>query len=119
MRKLILAASCVLAAVVGGSGNAVAQGRPDSQALLAAQRKALARLAFMDGVWRGPAWTGLPSGEKRAVTSPPFRNVELVAVILSGPAETRSRSAAVGVGEARDAQLVNDGDPGRGVVGPR
>jgi len=54
MRKLILAASCVLAAVVGGSGNAVAQGRPDSQALLAAQRKALARLAFMDGVWRGP-----------------------------------------------------------------
>ena len=68
MKKLILAACCLLATAVGGSGNVVAQGRPDSQALLAAQRKALARLAFMDGVWRGPAWTMLPSGEKHTVT---------------------------------------------------
>lgn len=68
MRKLILAASCLLATAIVGSGDAVAQGRPDSQAVLAAQRKALTRLAFMDGVWRGPAWTILPSGEKHAVT---------------------------------------------------
>ena len=25
-------------------------------------------LASMDGVWRGPAWTILPSGEKHSVT---------------------------------------------------
>src|SRR5437870_2336891 len=68
MRKLILAACCLLAVNLGSSENAAAQGRPDSQAILAAQRKALARLAFMDGVWRGPAWTILPSGEKHAVT---------------------------------------------------
>ena len=37
-------------------------------ALIAAQREAMAPLAFMDGVWRGPAWTILPSGEKHAVT---------------------------------------------------
>jgi hypothetical protein len=45
-----------------------AQGRYDPAAVLAAQRQALAKLAFMDGVWRGPAWTILPSGEKHEVT---------------------------------------------------
>ena len=44
------------------------QGRPDSAALLKAQREAMAPLAYMDGVWRGPAWTILPSGEKHSVT---------------------------------------------------
>jgi hypothetical protein len=43
------------------------QGRPDP-ALLAAQKEAMAPLAFMDGVWRGPAWTILPSGEKHTIT---------------------------------------------------
>jgi hypothetical protein len=47
---------------------APAQGFPDSAALLAAQRSAMAALASMDGVWRGPAWTLLPSGEKREMT---------------------------------------------------
>jgi hypothetical protein len=68
MSKSFLAASCLCALALGDPGNAVAQGRPDPQAVMAAQRKALARLAFMDGVWRGPAWTILPSGEKHAVT---------------------------------------------------
>src|SRR5215813_8207184 len=68
MSKFILAASCLFALALGDPGNVVAQGRPDPQAVMAAQRKALARLAFMDGVWRGPAWTILPSGEKHAVT---------------------------------------------------
>ena len=31
---------------------------------MAAQRQALLRLSYMDGVWRGTAWTMLPSGEK-------------------------------------------------------
>jgi len=35
---------------------------------IAAQREAMAPLAFMDGVWRGPAWTILPSGEKHSIT---------------------------------------------------
>jgi hypothetical protein len=44
------------------------QGRPDPAALIAAQREAMVQLAFMDGVWRGPAWTILPSGEKHNIT---------------------------------------------------
>jgi hypothetical protein len=47
---------------------ALGQGRPDPAKLMAAQREAMAPLAFMDGVWRGPAWTILPSGEKHTLT---------------------------------------------------
>lgn len=43
------------------------QGRPDPATLLKAQREAMASLAFMDGVWRGPAWTILSSGEKHNI----------------------------------------------------
>ena len=52
----------------GISLNASGQGRPDPATLIAAQREAMAPLAFMDGVWRGPAWTILPSGEKHNIT---------------------------------------------------
>jgi hypothetical protein len=45
-----------------------AQGRPDPATLIAAQRQAMAPLAIMDGVWRGPAWTILSSGEKHNIT---------------------------------------------------
>lgn len=41
---------------------------PDSRALLAAQRAAMAPLAYMDGVWRGTASTLRPSGEKHTIT---------------------------------------------------
>jgi hypothetical protein len=44
------------------------QGRPDAASLISAQREAMGRLAYMDGVWRGPAWTILESGEKHNVT---------------------------------------------------
>jgi hypothetical protein len=44
------------------------QGRQDPATLIAAQREAMQRLAVIDGVWRGPAWTILPSGEKHTVT---------------------------------------------------
>lgn len=40
----------------------------DPVAAMSAQREALARLAAMDGVWRGPAWTLLQTGEKHNVT---------------------------------------------------
>lgn len=41
---------------------------PDSAKLLAAQREALKKLANMDGVWRGEAWTLFPTGEKHVIT---------------------------------------------------
>ncbi|MFO0875376.1 MAG: hypothetical protein U0575_15595 [Phycisphaerales bacterium] len=44
------------------------QGPPDSKALIAAQREGMKALSCMDGVWRGSAWTILPSGEKHDVT---------------------------------------------------
>jgi len=44
------------------------QGRSDPATLIAAEREAMSKLSFMDGVWRGPAWTILPSGEKHSVT---------------------------------------------------
>ena len=47
---------------------APAQGRPDPKVVLAAQKEALAKLSFMDGTWRGTAWTQLPSGEKHTIT---------------------------------------------------
>jgi hypothetical protein len=37
---------------------------PDPAALIAAQKAAMKPLAIMDGVWRGSAWTLLPSGKK-------------------------------------------------------
>lgn len=47
--------------------SASTQGRPDPAALMSAQLEAMKRVASMDGVWRGPAWTLLPSGEKHAI----------------------------------------------------
>lgn len=41
--------------------------RADPATLIAAQREALKPLAMMDGVWRGPAWTILPSGVKHDI----------------------------------------------------
>jgi hypothetical protein len=56
------------AALAANASVATAQERPDPAALLAAQREAMAAFAFMDGVWRGPATTVRPSGEKHAIT---------------------------------------------------
>ena len=63
-----LAALTLLLMVLGVTSTALGQGRPDPATLIAAQREAMLPLAFMDGVWRGPAWTILPSGEKHNVT---------------------------------------------------
>lgn len=54
--------------LLGVAPGAQAQGRPDPAKLIAAQQEALGRLAFMDGVWRGTAWTLLPSGERHTIT---------------------------------------------------
>ncbi|HJR06385.1 MAG TPA: hypothetical protein VJ842_03920 [Pyrinomonadaceae bacterium] len=59
-----------LALLIAGMLATVAAGqtRPDPATLITAQREAMQRLAVMDGVWRGPAWTILPSGEKHNIT---------------------------------------------------
>ena len=60
-------AFALLIIAVGASLDASGQGRPDPATLIAAQREAMLKLAFMDGVWRGPAWTILSSGDKHSV----------------------------------------------------
>ncbi len=63
-----ISASVLLALGVVVAGSALAQGRPNPAALIAAQREAMALLAAMDGVWRGPAWTLMSNGEKHHIT---------------------------------------------------
>jgi hypothetical protein len=53
---------------LGMASSASAQGRPDPATLIAAQRDAMKALSFMDGIWRGPAWTLLPSGVRHEIT---------------------------------------------------
>ena len=66
IRNLIAAVSM---AAVGLSGStAFGQGRPDTKTLISAQRDALKQFAYMDGVWRGPAWTILASGQRHEIT---------------------------------------------------
>lgn len=49
--------------------NVSAQGKPyDPVALMNAQRDAMKALSFLDGTWRGSAWTMLPNGEKHSIT---------------------------------------------------
>jgi hypothetical protein len=66
MRRKHLIITILLFAIVAGM-QALAQGPPDPANLVAAQREALAAFSRMDGVWRGPAWTILPNGEKHHV----------------------------------------------------
>lgn len=68
MSRIPTVLTMILVAAVTGPMAASGQGRPDPQKVMAAQREALNRLAFMDGTWRGPAWTLLPSGEKHTLT---------------------------------------------------
>ena len=68
MLNHFLVALALLLITAGLSLTALGQGRPDPAALITAQREAMAPLAMMDGVWRGPAWTILPSGEKHNIT---------------------------------------------------
>ena len=68
MKRRSLSAFVFLIGLIGVSPAAFGQGRPDPAALIAAQKEAMAPLAFMDGVWRGTAWTILPSGDKHIIT---------------------------------------------------
>jgi hypothetical protein len=63
-----LSAAIVLLSSVAASSASFAQGPPNPQVLIAAQREGMAPLAYMDGVWRGKATTTLPSGETHNIT---------------------------------------------------
>ena len=63
-----IAAAILLTAAIACN----AQDRPDPATIQAAQREAMASLAFMDGVWRGPASTTLASGDKHDITQMPM-----------------------------------------------
>jgi len=58
----------VLALLSASTGTASSQPGHDPAAALAAQRDALARLAVLDGTWRGTASTMLPNGEMQELT---------------------------------------------------
>jgi hypothetical protein len=58
----------VIGLTLGSYVTAFGQGRQDPDVTIAAQREAMKSFAAMDGVWRGPAWTILPSGEKHNIT---------------------------------------------------
>ncbi|HEX8747460.1 MAG TPA: hypothetical protein VF717_09685 [Pyrinomonadaceae bacterium] len=68
MFKRRIAVLMFLMLMTGVAITAQGQGRQDPAKLIAAEREAMQRLAVMDGVWRGPAWTILPSGEKHSIT---------------------------------------------------
>src|SRR6185295_13840916 len=68
LRQRVVAFTLITCGLIAGVAFAAfAQGRPDPT-LIAAQKEAMAPLAFMDGVWRGPAWTIVASGEKHSIT---------------------------------------------------
>lgn len=73
---LTIAASVLFACTPSSSR---AQGYGDPAPVLAAQREALAKLAYMDGVWRGTGWTILPNGERHT-----FTQTERVGPFLDG-----------------------------------
>jgi hypothetical protein len=67
MTRLISKAVALM--ITGGCCLALnSQGRPDSTKVISEQKESMAKLSYMDGVWRGNAWTLLPSGEKHTIT---------------------------------------------------
>jgi hypothetical protein len=68
MSRIRHTALALLILSAGGAATSLGQGRPDPAALTAAQRQAIGRLAYLDGVWRGTGWMILPTGEKTTFT---------------------------------------------------
>lgn len=58
----LLLATCALAPFTR------AQSAPDTQAIMQAQTQTMQKLSFMDGAWRGTAWTLRPDGSKHEIT---------------------------------------------------
>jgi hypothetical protein len=68
MRNLRSFGAASLLVALAAAPTVSAQAGPDSGTRIAAQREALAPLAYMNGVWRGTATTTLPSGDKHIIT---------------------------------------------------
>jgi hypothetical protein len=68
MRLIALAAAFALAApALAQTGTPPPRARSDPAALPAAEREAMGKLAMMDGVWRGTAWSVTPTGRHDVV----------------------------------------------------
>ena len=57
----------ILVAVFGLCAPAASQPPSDPAPRIAAQREAMARLSFLDGIWRGPAWSATREGRVELV----------------------------------------------------
>ena len=68
MNSGLLVLGGIAAALMVGAVVPLRNAQRDPAPLLAAQREAMKRLSYLDGVWRGSAWTMLPSGEKHTIT---------------------------------------------------
>jgi len=62
-----LAVPLAAAVAIFAAAPALAQMPPDPAPRLAAQKQAMSKLAAMDGVWRGPAWTIMVDGKRHEV----------------------------------------------------
>jgi hypothetical protein len=69
MRSLFAAALCLCAASAHAQETPPPPrpGPPDTAALISAERAAMAKLAAMDGIWRGTAWSITPQGRHDVV----------------------------------------------------
>ena len=76
--------------------DAIAQERHDPAALIAAQREAMGVFKSMDGVWRGPAWSITPAGDKRE-----FVQTERIGPFLDGSVKVME-----GRGNAPDGKVT-------------
>ncbi|MFT3880291.1 MAG: hypothetical protein QM703_11595 [Gemmatales bacterium] len=61
----VVAVSCLMFSMVSP---VLGQGGYNPEAMLGPQREAMKKLAHINGVWRGPAWTILPNGQKHHIT---------------------------------------------------
>lgn len=112
--RWLLLSACLVAGAGAGSP-ASAQGGYDPAAALASQREAMAKLSVMDGVWRGPAWTILPSGEKHTLTQ-----TERVGPMLDGAVKVvEGRGYEADGSVAFNAFAVISYDPAAGSYGMR
>jgi len=106
MRLSVIAAAAALACA---AIPAAAQGPYDPAARIAAQRTAMARLARLDGVWRGPAWTLTPQGRREMIQA------ERIGPFLGGAVRVmEGRGYAADGNVAFNAFGVVSFDPGTG-----
>ncbi len=94
MTRTFLLSALMVALPIAGFGQS---GPPqDPATLIAQQRDAMTPLAFLNGVWRGPAWILLPDGNKVA-----FTQTERIGPFLDG-----SLKVIDGRGYSSDGKII-------------